>query len=90
MSRHREEHLELCAGHVLGTLSDAERRELETHLAGGCGPCEAELRALSAGAAVLAMSAPQQRAPAAVRARVLAAIEASGRAARRRIRSRGA
>jgi anti-sigma-K factor RskA len=78
MSRHRDEHLELCAGYVLDTLSDAERRELEAHLAGGCEPCEAELRALSAGAAVLAMSAPPHRAPAAVRARVLAAIEASG------------
>src|SRR5262245_22317055 len=78
MSRHRDEHLDLCAAHVLGTLSEAERRELEAHLAEGCEPCAAELRALSAGAAVLAMSVPQHRAPAAVRARVLAAIEGGG------------
>jgi len=78
MSRHRDEHLDLCAAHMLGTLSEAERRELESHLATRCEPCEAELRALTAGAAVLAMSVPQHRAPAGARARVLAAIEPGG------------
>jgi len=78
VSGHRDEHLDLCAAHVLGVLGDAERRELESHLAEGCPQCEAELRTLSGGATVLAMSVPQHRAPAAVRGRVLAAIEAEG------------
>jgi len=78
MSRHRDEHLDLCAALVLGGLGEAERRELESHLAEGCEPCEAELRALAGGAAVLALSVPQHRAPAGVRARVLARIEAGG------------
>jgi anti-sigma-K factor RskA len=82
MSRHRDDHLELCAAHVLGVLDEAGRAELEAHLAEGCPECEAELRALSSGAFVLAMSVPQQRAPAAVRARVLAAIDAGGASGR--------
>src|SRR6185369_6110359 len=82
MSRHRDDHLELCAAHVLGVLDEAGRAELEAHLAEGCPECQAELRALSSGAFVLAMSVPQQRAPAAVRARVLAAIDAGGASGR--------
>src|SRR5262249_16099161 len=78
MSRHRDEHLDLCAASVLGALAEAERRELEAHLAEGCEPCEAELRALAGGATVLALSVPQHRAPAGVRARVLAKIESGG------------
>jgi len=74
MSHHRDEHLDLCAAYVLGVLDDAERRELEAHLAEGCERCETELRALSGGATVLAMSVPHVQAPAAVRGRVLAAI----------------
>jgi len=82
MSRHREEHLELCAARVLGVLDEAGERELEAHLAEGCAQCEAELRALSGGALVLAMSVEQHRAPAAVRARVLAALESGGASGR--------
>ena len=82
MSRHRDEHLDLCAARVLGVLDEAGRRELEAHLADGCPQCEAELQALSAGAVVLAMSVPQHRAPAAVRARVLAAIDSGGASGR--------
>jgi len=82
MSRHRDDHLEMCAAHVLGVLDDAGRAEFEAHLAEGCPECEAELRSLSGGALVLAMSAPQHRAPAAVRARVLAAIDSGGASGR--------
>jgi anti-sigma-K factor RskA len=82
MSRHRDDHLDLCAARVLGVLDDAGRIELDAHLAEGCPQCEAQLRDLAAGAMVLAMSAPQQRAPAAARARVLAAIDAGGASSR--------
>jgi len=82
MSRHREEHLELCAARALGVLDEAGRIELDAHLAEGCTQCEAELRALAGGAMVLAMSPPQHRAPDAVRARVLAAIDAGGASGR--------
>ncbi|HEY6194543.1 MAG TPA: anti-sigma factor, partial [Candidatus Eisenbacteria bacterium] len=76
MSRHRDEHLDLCAAEVLGVLDPAGRAELEAHLAGGCEVCEAELRALSGGATVLALSVPQLHAPPAARARVLEAVRA--------------
>ncbi len=83
MSRHRDEHLDLCTSHVLGVLDDAGRAELEAHLAAGCEVCQAELRALSGGAIVLALSVAQHRAPAAVRERVLAAVQAEAAAAPR-------
>lgn len=73
MSRHRDEHLDLCAALALGVLDEAGRAEIEAHLATGCEVCHAELRALSGGAAVLAMSVPPLAAPAALRDRVLAA-----------------
>ena len=78
MSRHRDEHLDLCAAQVLGILDESGRLELEAHLSRGCPTCEAELRALSAGATVLAMSAPQHRAPAAARDRLLEAVRNEG------------
>ncbi len=83
MSRHRDEHLDLCTSHVLGVLDDASRAELEAHLATGCEVCQAELRALSGGAIVLALSVAQHRAPAGVRERVLAAVQAEAAAAPR-------
>lgn len=76
MSRHRDEHLDLCAAHVLGVLDEVGRAEIESHLASGCEMCLAELRALSGGVTVLAMSAPSERAPAALRERILAAATA--------------
>ena len=78
MNRHRDEHLDLCAAQVLGVLDDAGHRELEAHLVSGCDVCAAELRALSGGATVLALSVPPLRAPVALRARVLAAVTAEG------------
>ena len=74
MSRHRDEHLALCAAHVVGALDDAGRVELEEHLAGGCEVCLAELRALSGGLTVFALSLPHHPAPAGARARVMAAV----------------
>ncbi len=76
MSAHREQHLELCAAMVLGAIEPAERAELEAHLAAGCPVCEAELARLSEGAELLAHAAPQHRAPAALRTRVLEAVMA--------------
>ena len=75
---HRDEHLDLCAALVLGVLDEAGRAELDSHLASGCEICLAELRELSSGATVLAMSAPSLRAPAAVRERILAAATGQG------------
>lgn len=82
MSRHREEHLDLCAARALGVLDEAGQAELDAHLAEGCALCERELRELAGGAMVLAMSPPQHQAPAAVRARVLAAIDSGGASGR--------
>ena len=82
MSRHREEHLDLCAARALGVLDEAGQAELNAHLAEGCAQCERELRDLAGGAMVLAMSPPQHQAPAAVRARVLAAIDSGGASGR--------
>jgi hypothetical protein len=76
VSTHRDEHLDLCTAHVLGVLDAAGRAELEAHLGEGCEVCAAELRELSGGATVLALSVPQHRAPAALRARVLDAVRA--------------
>src|SRR5256885_5769360 len=74
MTPHRAEHLDLCAGYVLGSLDGAERVELESHLAEGCPECEAELARLSAGLFALAASAPARPAPPSLRARILAAV----------------
>jgi hypothetical protein len=82
MSRHRDEHLDLCAARVLGVLDDSGPQRA------GRAPGRRAARSarrscadLAGGALVLAMSAPQHRAPAGVRARVLAAIDAGARAA---------
>ena len=80
MTPHRAEHLDLCAGYLLGSLDGSERAELESHLAEGCAECEAELARLSAGVFALAASTPARRAPPALRARILAAVrEETGR-----------
>lgn len=76
MSPRHEERFDLCAGYVLRSLTEAERRSLEEHVAGGCSRCEAELKRLSLGAWVLAASAPPLRAPATLRGRVLDAVRA--------------
>lgn len=78
MSAHRAEHLELCAGLVLGALDDTSRAEIERHLAAGCPECDAELQRLSEGAVLLAASAPPLVPPPALRARVLERVRAEG------------
>lgn len=82
MSVHRDEHLDLCAGYVLGALGPEERRTLEAHLAEGCATCEAELERLGHGAHVFASATPLRRAPKAARGRVLEAVRAEARAER--------
>src|SRR5262245_53106387 len=77
MTPHTSEHLELCAGYVLGSLEPGERERLESHLAAGCSECEAELARLTAGAFALATSVPEQRAPAYLKARILGAVRSS-------------
>lgn len=58
MTVHREEHLDLCAARVLGSIDEADRLELERHLADGCAECGHALAELSEGAERLAASAP--------------------------------
>lgn len=85
MSPHRDEHLELCAGYVVGALDPADARELEAHLAEGCALCEAEIERLGHGAWLLAASSNPRRAPASLRGRVVGAVrnEIREQAARR-------
>jgi anti-sigma-K factor RskA len=78
VSVHREEHLAACAGWALGALSEADRAELERHLAEGCAECEAELARLSGPVVTLAASAPAAAPPPALKARVFASLRAEG------------
>jgi anti-sigma-K factor RskA len=73
---HSERHLELCAGYLLGALDAPERAALESHLAEGCRPCELELARLAGSPELLAASVPMHRAPASIKANVLAAVQA--------------
>ena len=83
MTMHREEHLDLCAARVLGSIDEADRLELERHLAEGCAACEHALDELSEGAERLAVSArpvmPSPRLRAVVLERVRAEATASSR-----------
>jgi len=76
---HREEHLELCAGYVLGNLTEAEVAELEAHLKEGCGLCETEIHRLGRGAWAFAAATPRLLEPPALRGRVMEAIKEDGR-----------
>lgn len=76
MSAHRDDHLDLCAGYALGSLTADELREFQAHLDSGCDVCAAELRELESATSLLASAAPPQRAPEALRARVLDAFKA--------------
>jgi anti-sigma-K factor RskA len=79
---HRTEYLELCAGYVVGSLDPADREALEAHLAEGCAICEGEIRHLSGAATLLAVTSPARQAPPALKARVMAAVEADAKAFR--------
>jgi hypothetical protein len=76
VSRHHDEHLDLCASFAVGALDEARRAELESHLSSGCETCLEELRALSGGVTVLALALPFHAAPPPARARVLGAVRA--------------
>ena len=84
MSVHREEHLDLCAARVLGSIDEADRLELERHLAGGCAECERALAELGRGLEPLAASAPAVAPPPALRAAVLERVRAEAAATQRR------
>jgi anti-sigma-K factor RskA len=65
---------ELTGAYALDAVADDERREVERHLE-GCLECAEEVRSLRVTAGELAFAVPARRPPAALRARVLAAIE---------------
>jgi anti-sigma-K factor RskA len=71
VSPHKDEHLELCAGYVLGNLAEDERRMLEAHLEEGCAVCEVEINRLGRGAWAFAAATPRLLEPPSIRARVL-------------------
>lgn len=74
MSAHRPDHLELCAGFVLGALDETDARELAAHRAEGCSVCEAEIARLEQAVVMLASSVPAAEPSARLRSRTLAAI----------------
>ena len=86
MSVHRDEHLDLCAARALGSIDEADRLELEQHLAEGCAECEQALADFGVGAAQLgasvAAATPSPRVRAAVLEQVRAAAAASPSATR--------
>ena len=81
MTVHRDEHLDLCAARALGSIDEADRLELERHLADGCPECERALADFSAGIERLAASAPPAMPGPGVRTAVLEQVRAE--AARR-------
>jgi len=83
VSAHREEHLDLCAARALGSIGEADRLELERHLAEGCPECERALLELSQGVERLAASAPPAVPSPSVRLRVLEQARAEAAASPR-------
>lgn len=80
MSPHKDEHVELCAGYVLGNLSEAEKATLEKHLEEGCPTCDAEIDRLGRGVWAFASATPRLLEPSSLRPRVLdTLIRESGR-----------
>src|SRR6266545_4740303 len=73
MSRHLEEHLDLCAGFALESLDPADRARLIEHLDQGCEICEQALREFGATTLLLAGAAPAAQPDPGLRARVLSA-----------------
>src|SRR5262245_18989271 len=72
---HSERHEELVAAMALGVqLDDADRAELQRHLAEGCASCEALLVDLRGASTALASEAPAVRPPEALRARILSSL----------------
>ena len=72
---HSERHEELVAAVALGMpLADADRAELEAHLAGGCAVCEALLAEMREASAALGAHVAPVQPPAALRGRILASL----------------
>ena len=67
---------EFAADYALGLLEGEELEDFERHLAAGCAACERELAAMDAVGDALAYSLAPVPAPAPLRDRVLAAVEA--------------
>jgi anti-sigma-K factor RskA len=84
VSRHSDEHLDLCAEYALGTIDDLSRRRLEEHLREGCRECEAALRDFRAATTALAATATAAKPSAALRERVAAAARSEPRRVRQR------
>jgi len=76
VTAHREEHLDLCAARVLGSIDEADRLELERHLASGCLECERTLAELSQGLERLAATLPPAMPSPRVREAVLSRVRA--------------
>src|SRR6476661_3572540 len=82
MTQH-EQYADAMALYAMGALDDQrELAELQAHL-GTCGDCRAELEALRADVALLALSATGPQPPARSRQRLLSAISAEPRLERR-------
>jgi hypothetical protein len=76
MIAHRDDHLDMLAAQVAGCLDEADRFELEAHLASGCAVCAAERVRLEEGAALMAASAPARGPSPALRARIMERVRA--------------
>src|SRR5436190_24330522 len=83
VSRHNDEHLDLCAEYALGTIDDVSRRRLEEHVREGCAECEVALRDFGVATMALAATAPAARPSAELRERVVAAARREPRRAAR-------
>jgi hypothetical protein len=69
-----EEVRDLLPEHLLGSLDDVRRAQIDRHLR-GCGICRRELAALSDGVAALALATHDESPPEALRDRVLGVLE---------------
>jgi anti-sigma-K factor RskA len=77
-----EPYSELAAAYALGALEGEERSRFEAHLRDGCQECEAAVREYGETMAALAAESPPVAPPLAVRAALLARVDAAARPAR--------
>jgi anti-sigma-K factor RskA len=83
VNAHREEFLDLCAAHALGSIEPGDRTRLEAHLREGCARCEETLAEFGRSVTLLAASAAPATPGPSLRARVLETVrvEAAARQA---------
>lgn len=74
MSRHHDDHLDLCAQRALGVLDDVGARRLDAHLTEGCSVCEAALADFATATLALASTPPRVHPGERLRDRVLTAV----------------